>query len=231
MTIFKKAVIASICVLLGAGTALAQDSTPLPKRDEAFSVMLPGTFSELEGEHVIGDKTAPVTMIIYASVMCSHCAHWFQDVWPKIKKDFVETGKVRVVFREFPTAPGALAFAGFQIANCAPDDKYFSLIEHQMSEQDNIFKAYEAGKALDSYLAIAKLAGLKDEAEMNACFANEEGRKKINNSMELAKSGGIDSVPSFMIGGEEYEGSPNYLPLNKHLDSLVKRGFSPMPKQ
>ncbi len=240
MTLHRKFLIASFCALLAASTASAQESTPIPKNDHAGhdhakpetpTTILPGTFSELEGEHTLGEKTAPLSMIIYASVTCPHCAHWFQDDWPQIKTNYVVTGKLRVVFREFPTAPAQLAIAGFQIANCAPEDKYFSLIEHQMNEQDNIIEGVKAGKGLETYLAIAKLAGLENQAEMNACFDNEEGRQKMQNAMDLAASGGLISVPNFIIGGELYTGQPEYLPLKKHLDTQLVQQFTPFLKK
>ena len=238
MTFFKKIQIAltgtALAALIHSG-ASAQ-STPIPKPDvsnqaaapKAPPEILDGTYSEVEGDHVIGATTAPVTMIIYASVTCPHCASWFSSVWPDVKKNFVEKNKLRVVFREFPTAPANIAVIGFQIANCAPEDQYFSMIEHQMQEQDSIFTSLKAGTGKETYLGIAKGAGLKDEDAMNSCIQSETGLDRINKSMTLANSAKINSVPSFIINGEIYKEGSNYLPLSKHLDKLIARGFTPM---
>jgi len=194
---------------------------------------LEGAFAEIDGDHVLGASTAPISMIIYASITCPHCASWFNSIWPDVKKNYVQTGKLRVVFREFPTAPSNIAVIGFQIANCAPKDKYFELIEYQLKEQDNIFKSLKAGTGKETYLAIAKKAGLPDEASMTTCVNSQSGYDRLNKSMSLAGAANINSVPSFIINGEKFAGNPNYIPLAKRLDSLITQGFSPLltPKQ
>jgi len=189
-----------------------------------------GVYIELDTDHVIGVPLAPVTMIIYASVTCPHCASWFNAVWPDLKKNYVEKSELRVVLREFPTAPANIAVIGFQIANCAPEDQYFEMLEHQFAEQDNIFAALKDNKAKEKYLEIAKKAGLADEAAMNACLSNSAGIERINKSMLLSQAAGISSVPSLIIDGQVYKGGLEYLPLSKHLDNLTKRGYSAIPK-
>lgn len=223
--------------LLGISSAFAQ-STPIPKpgtpehstTPQLSPATLPGTFSELESDHTLGQTTAPITLIIYASITCPHCSLWFKTTWPDVIANYVDTGKVRIVFREFPTPPAQLAIAGFQIANCAPEDKFFELIEHQMVEQDSIIQSVKDGKGLETYLAIAKMAGLNSEAEMNTCFGSIEGRKRLAKSMELAHSGNIGHVPNFIINGTVYEKSSDYLPLSRHFEALLSQGFSPLPK-
>jgi len=162
---------------------------------------------------------------------CPHCASWFNSVWPDIKKNYVAKSEVRVVLREFPTAPSNIAVIGFQIANCAPEDQYFAMLEHQFAEQDNIFAALKANKAKEKYLEIAKKAGLADEAAMNACLRNAAGMERINTSMLLSQAAGIKSVPSFIIDGQVYKGGTDYLALSKYLDNLSKRGYSAIPKR
>ena len=202
-------------------SALAQ--TELPATE-----ILDGTYSEIDGDHTIGTTTAPVTMIIYASVTCPHCAHWFKNVWPDVKKNFVDTNKLRVVFREFPTAPTNIAAIGFQIANCAPEDKYFTMIEYQMNEQENIFTSLKAGTGKETYLEIAKMAGLETEEAMNTCIQNEAGMERMNKSISLARSAKINAVPNFIINGEIFKEGSNYAPLSKHLEKMLLRGFTPM---
>ncbi len=226
--------------ILGAGTFAAAQSSHNHDHDHANAAQtdtsqppLPteGVYSELDTDHVIGAPMAPTTMIIYASVTCPHCASWFNSIWPDIKKNYVDKSELRVVLREFPTAPANIAVIGFQIANCAPEDQYFEILEHQFAEQDNIFAALEANTAKEKYLEIAKKAGLADEAAMDACLSNSAGIERINTSMLLSRAAGIKSVPSLIIDGQVYKGGLEYLPLSKHLDSLSKRGYSAIPKQ
>ena len=218
-------------------SGLAQ-STPIPKGDShaghdhseaPVTEILEGTFTELEDDHVIGSEKAASSMIIYASVTCPHCAHWFDTVWPDIKKNYVETDKLRVIFREFPTQPAQLAFAGFLIANCAPEDQYFEMIEYQMAEQARLIKSAQDGFGKEAYLEVAQKADLADESAMNACLADTDKIDRIQNSVALAQSGRIQSVPNFIIDGTLYNGKSELIPLSAHLDQLAEGGATPLP--
>jgi len=234
---FLKATALTLSLLASASIAAAQ-STPLPQSstlEDEQSTPFPtpamdGAYAEIEGDHALGSPTAPISMIIYASVTCPHCASWFNSIWPDIKRNYVETNKLRVVIREFPTPPANIAVIGFQIANCAPEDQFFDMIEHQMREQDNIFISLKAGTGKATYLEIAKKAGLVDEAAMNTCLESQSGIERINKSMTLAKTAEINSVPSFIINGQVWKQDSNYLPLSKHLNEVLAQGYSPMLK-
>jgi len=229
------------CTLIST-TAIAQ-STPIPKsggheghnhaqapHSEAADVeIIEGAFTELASDHVIGSAKAPSTMIIYASVTCPHCSQWFGNVWPNLKKNYVETDRLRVIFREFPTQPAQLAFAGFLIANCAPDGQYFASIEHQMAEQARLMKSAQDGFGKEAYLEVAKKAGLADEIAMNACLSDKEGIARIQHSMALAQSGQVRSVPNFIINGSLYDGKSELAPLTAYLDKLADGGATPLP--
>ncbi len=240
---FFKTLYLALFILVSTGlttTAMAQSAsahdhdhdhaTPEASEQSARGPVLEGTYTETQGDHVLGAETAPITMIIYASVTCPHCASWFNAVWPSLKTNYVNKNKLRVVFREFPTDPVNIAVIGFQIANCGPKDKYFEMIEHQMKEQDNIFSSLKAGTGKDTYLKIAKKAGLEDESAMNTCIQSEVGYNRINKSISLARAGNISSVPNFIINGKTFKGESDYLPLSKHLDDLLLQEFSPMLK-
>ena len=208
-------------------------STPIPKDNEPaqrtdIKPVLPGTFTERADDHVLGAKTAPITMIVYASVMCPHCAHWFNSVWPDVKKSYVNTGKLRVVFREMPTPPANIAAIGFQIASCAPKDQYFDMIEYQFQEQENIITELKAGRGKEKYLNIAKKSGLETEDDMNKCISNQAGIEHINTSVKLAGAAGINSVPNFIINGEKYKGGSDFLALGKHINGLLSGGSTPL---
>jgi len=223
--------------LASANIAAAQ-STPLPRSStiedkqstSLTTTAMDGAYAEIEGDHVLGSPTAPISMIIYASVTCPHCASWFNSIWPDIKRNYVETNKLRVVFREFPTAPANIAVIGFQIANCAPESQYFEMIEHQMKEQENIFISLKAGTGKATYLEIAKKAGLENEAAMNTCLEDQSGIVRINKSMTFAKAADINSVPNFIINGQVWKQGSNYLPLSKHLNEVLTQEYSPMLK-
>lgn len=183
-----------------------------------------GTFSPLPTDHIMGQADAPTTIIIYASLTCPHCGDWFTNTWPDLKKNYVKTGKTRIVFREFITPPAQLAVAGFQIANCAPHTKFFSLIEHQMQNQKTIYQAVQMGKGEETYLTIANKAGIKTVEAMQTCFNNESGQERLQLAYELASAAEVSSVPAFLINGSLYEGKSEYEPLTKEIDRLIQDG-------
>ncbi len=87
-----------------------------------------------DGDVVLGSDNAPVTIIEYASMTCPHCAHFSETTFPELKKQYIDTGKVRYILREFPL--DALAAAGFMLARCAGKDKYMPLVETLFAKQD-----------------------------------------------------------------------------------------------
>jgi protein-disulfide isomerase len=88
------------------------------------------------GDKILGDENAPVTIVEYASMTCGHCANFHERTWPDLKKDYIETGKVRFIFREFPLDP--VASAAFMLARCAPQEKYFDIVDIMFEEQRSL---------------------------------------------------------------------------------------------
>lgn len=156
-------------------------------------------FTAALDDHVIGKESAPHTLIVYASVVCGHCATWFINDYPVIKKKLIDKGKLRLVFREFPTQPSQVAVAGFQIANCAPEKDYFKNITHQFENQKETFDRLKKGEGLTRFLELANAAGIETEEDMQACFKNQDGLSRIERSLERAQAGGIDAVPALIL--------------------------------
>ena len=88
-----------------------------------------GTQFEREGDRALGSADAQVTVIEYASTSCPHCAEYHAEVFPAIEARYIDTGQVRYVFREMLTGEPRLAQAGFMLARCAPEDRYFDVID------------------------------------------------------------------------------------------------------
>ncbi|MEE9347856.1 MAG: thioredoxin domain-containing protein [Robiginitomaculum sp.] len=156
---------------------------------------------EVAGDHSIGDVNAPITVVEYASVTCSACANWHEAVWPDIRKDYIDTGKVRFIYREFPTAPQNLAMAGFLIANCASEDQYFANIGLQYERQRQLVNSLSTGRAAQEYQALAKTAGLSEKA-YDACLANEDERAKLEAVIIGGQDAGVRGTPAFFINGK-----------------------------
>jgi protein-disulfide isomerase len=152
----------------------------------------------------LGDRNAPVTVVEYASVGCPHCARWSNEVFAPFKAKFIDTGRVRFVVREMLTGEPDLAAAGFLVARCAGPAKYFEVIEAEYRRQALILDG--EAKAGDVLAEIARSAGLSD-AKFNACLDDAGALQALNARAERhARQDGVDSTPTFFVGGKRIEG-------------------------
>lgn len=171
---------------------------------------------EATEEKVVGDPNAKVTVIEYASLGCPHCANFHFDVYPKIKKEYVDTGKVKFIFRDFPLGTPSVAAA--VIARCAGSKRYFAMI-------DIFFKAQHqwshAPNPLEALKKTARFGGMSS-ADVDACIANQA---LLNSIQERAQAAQLDyeinSTPSFVIEGRKIAGGLPYADFKKVLDEAL----------
>ena len=179
---------------------LAQDA---PSQVEELTRITMAEATTLQpDDHVIGAADAPASLVVYASVTCSHCGTWFTEQWPTLKSELVDTGKLRVALREYPTAPSQVSIPGFMVANCGPEADWFDNIVHQMQSQEETFAALGEGKGLDVFLALGERAGLDGEEGLDACFADDAAYAPIDRSIQRAEAAGLRGVPAFFLDGE-----------------------------
>ena len=119
------------------------------------------------GDRVLGKDDAPVTIVEYASMTCPHCAHFHETTYPELKKRYIDTGKVRFIFREFPLDP--LAAGASMLARCADKDKFYPLIETLFQQQTK----WAVEKPIPQLMAIAKQAGMSEQT-FNACLSDQK---------------------------------------------------------
>jgi len=196
----RRAVIASVAAL--ALTACSGDKTNSSTKTPEVS----GTNSEylVANDHVTGSDDASVTLVEYASVACGACAGWHNQIYPEFKKKYVDTGKVKYVFREYVTGVPEYADAGFMIALCAADENYFKNITFQFKRFSHIQKMGQQGKARDAYIGIAKSAGLSED-EFVTCMQNQELRDQYKAKMQTGVDLGVTGTPAFFINGEKHK--------------------------
>jgi len=147
------------------------------------------------GDMALGDEKAPVTIIEYASMTCPHCAAFHATTFPELKKRYIDTGKVRFIFREFPL--DQLALAAFLLARCAGPDKYFAMIDTLFHLQ----KEWVVQKPLPPLLAVAKQAGLSEQ-QFNECLQDKKLIDGLEDVRQRAIKIGVNSTPSFFINGK-----------------------------
>jgi len=175
-------------------------------------LMTPGPL----GDEAMGAADAPVTLVEYASMTCSHCAHFHQSTFPEMKKKYIDTGKVRFIFREFPLDP--LAAAGSMLARCAGKDKFFPLIEALFSQRAD----WVVQKPLQPMLAIAKQAGFTQQT-FDECLANQQILNGIEESRNRAATRfNVNSTPTFFINGKIFRGALTPEELDKQVAPYLK---------
>lgn len=171
-----------------------------------------------EGDMSLGDPNAKVKVIEYASVTCSHCAAWNEEVFPAFKAKYIDTGKVHYTFREFPTAPMPVAAAGFLLARCAGEDKYFEVVDAIMRSQQEMFESRDPRGTL---LRVAQSVGM-NEAEFEKCVSDEAALKEFTARTDAAIKAGIDSTPTFVIDGEKFVGAQSMAQLDAAIGPKLK---------
>jgi protein-disulfide isomerase len=176
------------------------------------------------GDMALGPADAKVTMIEYASVTCGHCADFHAQVLPELKKKYVDTGKLRYVFREFPTSPPELAAAGFQLARCggADAETYFKRLDVLFKEQQALFEAYAAGQVRVKLDQIAAEQGIP-AATFDACLKDPAAAQRITQTVEAGvKQFQITGTPTIVINGEVMPFDQNTLEgLSKRIDAKL----------
>lgn len=164
-----------------------------------------------------GKADAPVTLIEYASMTCSHCANFDTQVYPTLKAKYIDPGKVRYIMREFPLDP--LAAAGFMLARCAGEDKYFAMIDvlFRMQAQWAFTK-----NPIEGLLAIARQAGFSEQ-RFNECLANQKLLDDIDAVRQRAgEKFGVNSTPTFFVNGQLHRGEMTVDELDKVFAPYLK---------
>ena len=191
--------------------AQAQGQITIPPAE----LMQPDALPEMS----MGNDKASVTVIEYASMTCPHCAHFQETTFPEFKKRYIDTGKVRYIFREFPL--DTLAAAAFMLARCAGEKdstRYFAMVDTMFRQQ----RTWAVEKPIPPLLAIAKQAGFTEQS-FNACLANQ----KMLDGIESIRQRAVDkykvqSTPTFFINGVAYPGALEIDEFSKLIDAQLK---------
>ena len=157
----------------------------------------------MRARRALGSARARVSVVEYASLSCSHCARWANEVFPAFKARYIDTGKVRFVLREFLTAPPEMAALGWLTARCAGPQKYFSVVEAIFRDQEKILAGDDVRAGL---LAIAKANGVS-EARFTQCVADQGALDALNARVQRYEAQDkITGTPTFFVGSHRLEG-------------------------
>jgi len=152
---------------------------------------------------IFGDPDAPVTLIEYASWTCPACLDFHSRILPTVKTDYIDTGKVRMVFREFPTAPANIAVAGFTLARCTEGPAYYDLLDELFMRQDAILTlARQGGPVVEALKQVGVNHGIDTDEAFEACLDSQDNRDAIRASIAAAEAKGVNATPTFYLDGE-----------------------------
>jgi protein-disulfide isomerase len=171
------------------------------------------------GERTLGDAKAPVTIVEYASLTCPACAHFERTGLAQLKADYIDKGKVRLIFRDYPLDSVAVKAAA--TARCAPVAQYFPLKEHLFRTQESWAFAKDPVAGLKQQ---SRLAGLSDAA-VDACLADKQLEDSILTSrLDGERSFKIQAIPTFILNdGAARQSDADYAKLKAEIDRLLAR--------
>jgi protein-disulfide isomerase len=169
-------------------------------------------------DRVMGKDDAPVTIVEYASMTCPHCAHFQETTFPELKKNYIDTGKVKYILREFPL--DNLAAAAFMLARCAGEldsGKYYAMVDTLFAQQAQ----WAVEKPIPHLMAIAKQAGFTEKS-FETCLQNQKLLDGIEAVRQRAiKQFEVNSTPTFFIDGKRYVGALSIDEVKKAIDPLL----------
>ncbi len=166
-------------------------------------------------DRILGSPTAPITIVEYASLTCPHCAHFTDEDLPEIKKKWIDTGKVKLVLRDFPLDDEAVHAS--MIARCAPHDRFYAFIDTFFADQANWAAAPDYRAALSR---LAELGGMSKD-EVDRCLKDAALENQVISSRLVAANQlGVNATPTFFVNGTKFTGAPTAEEFNKLLSGL-----------
>lgn len=201
----------------GNGQTASSDIPPLPETQTADAPVT-GVPPLPEGlvEMTLGSPDAPVTMVEFASLTCGHCRAFHLERLPDLKKKYIDTGKLRLVMRDYPL--DGFALRASMMARCAGPDRYFAYVETVFEQQ---LQWLTGGEPMEGLARIAKLAGMSQD-EFDSCMSNKElSQKIVQASQEAREQLGINATPSFYIDGEVFSGTLALEEYERRIDAVL----------
>jgi protein-disulfide isomerase len=190
--------LALIAVLSLAGAVPATAQAPSKPAANAASLLAP-----TPQDRILGKPDAPITIVEYASLTCPHCAHFDKDVLPKLKEKWIDSGKAKLILRDFPLDEPAMRAA--MVARCAPPDRFYPLVDTLFADQEKWAAAKDYRAALER---LAKLGGVSDK-DFKTCIADKKLEDQVAQSrLTAAQDLGVDATPTFFVNGKKYDGAP-----------------------
>ena len=165
----------------------------------------------------VGNEDAKITIIAYESLTCSHCANFHKNVYPQLKKDFIDTGLAKIEFRHYPL--DIIAFNASKIAQCKNDGDS-KVLEILFDNQQKWVKGNNASEANDNLKKFIEEQGI--DIDFKKCITDKKIEDFVlNDRIEGAKQFKVNATPTIIINNEKFEKSLNYKNLKKSLEKMI----------
>jgi len=168
-------------------------------------------------DRVLGNADAPITIFEYASLTCPHCAAFNADTMPKVKSEWIDTGKAKLIYRDFPL--DRLALNAALVARCVPKERFFDFVDSLFKDQTNWAEMKETAKSLER---VGELSGLSKE-QVDACISDAKLSDFVTGERLVAATKyGVKATPTFFINGKMVVGEVSYAEFDKALRAASK---------
>jgi protein-disulfide isomerase len=214
--------VVAIVIAVGAGIWIGRDelgigAASLPNAELDASEPAPAVPAVAEGDKVLGNADAPVTIVEYFSLGCIHCKNFHETILPKLKTDYIDTGKVRLVFRDFPL--DGISFGAALTTRCVNDLAYFAMVDTLFKQQET----WHVDNGMGQLANIVKGAGM-DQAALDACLNNQANKDKIVAlQKEATDTLKVNSTPTFFINDRVLSGVSEYEAFKATIDGALAR--------
>lgn len=155
----------------------------------------------VEGDAFMGPQDAKVTVIEYGSPTCPGCKFWHDTFLAEMKRDYVDTNKIKFIFREF-AIHGAIDAGIFSVARCAGKDDYFAVLDEAFARQRDIVIASQKGDSINALKSLGEKFKLS-AAQVDACLTDKANVQRVNDVGAYARQIGVSSTPTFFVNGTE----------------------------
>jgi protein-disulfide isomerase len=172
----------------------------------------------------LGAADAPVEIVEYSSLSCSHCRDFWKQDFPRLKAQYIDTGKVRFTLKDYPT-DGDIAIAGIAIARCKGPDNYYAIMDDVFSAQYDLLMAAREGAAGAKLVEIGARHGVTPE-EVRACITDRRIMSFIETTVEEGRNKGVRGTPAVFVNGEAIE-DHRYAALSAKIESILNPGAAP----
>lgn len=215
----QKSIIAALAILLvisiftGGFQKSSENDKNIKQPSEETDIPSINMKNLMDDDSINGDPNAVVTIVEFSDYECPFCARFYNDAYQQIKSEYIDTGKIKMIFRDFPLGFHKNAQKAAEAAECAGDqDKYYEM-------HDQLFENGVTG-GVESFKEYAKIIGL-DQNQFDECLDSGENAKEVQDDFKAGQAAGVKGTPAFFINGELISGAQPFSVFKEKIDAYL----------